>query len=139
MAIPKKIYDIESFIDDLDAYLKAKVNPKIDAVNADFDEQVEDPDNPGSFITVHHGPTILNIPDGAYIFQSLDDTVANYNPFVFYEIQMPNVNDPQIGGLQETYQIMIIIAFASDGSDIETGKKLARYNRVLKELFQEGI
>lgn len=139
MPIPKKIYDVESFIDDLDAFLKAKVNPKIAEVNADFDELIEDPDDPPNMITVHQGPTLLPIPDNAYVFQSLDDRVANYNPFVFYEIATPNVNDPQVGGLQETYMIMIIIAFASDGADIETGKKLARYNRVLKELFVNGI
>ena len=130
-------YNFEEFANDLEALLKAKLNAKINAVNAEFEDTILDPPNPPQ--VSHVGPKLYNIKDGAYFFQTADAEVFNYNPFVMYFSDNPTLDDGAYAGIVETYRFTVLICYANDNSTIEMGKQLARYNRCLKELFIENM
>lgn len=115
-----KKMDAELFIDNLEIFLKEKLNDRIAAIdaekNSDFTTELVDPK--------------------AYIFQGLDSMPVNFDPILFYGISKVE-SDSIHSANAETYTIEISIIKA-DSNSATVGKKLLRYNRALKEIFQEN-
>lgn len=118
MAKPK--YDLETFLRDVELFMKTKLNDKIDEINLEK----------GDFNLKH-------VVDKAYIFQTLTEKVNNYSPTIFYHVE-----DIQSDGIPsstaELYSIEVVIIL-SDSQDKLVSYKLLRYLRVLKELFNDNF
>lgn len=111
-------YDIDSWIADFDAFLKANLNSKITALNSEKGD----------------APQLLTLDSNAFFFQTMNDAVANFDPFVFYGIS--DVESVATGpGIIERYLIDLIVVVVDTAQDLLIGKRLLRYNRAFKELL----
>lgn len=112
------LYDVEDLTDDIKALMVANLNTKIAAINAEKADSI----------------VLKTIDDAAYIFQSLDERVMNYDPFVFYGLGA-SVESEGIGpaGSKMLPIDVAIISFDLNNPDI--GKRALRYNRALEEIF----
>ena len=115
-----KKFDIECFLENLETFLKDKLNDKIAAI---------DLEKSSAFTTEPIAPN-------AYVFQSLDNLPVNYDPILFYGISKVEGESIETAN-GETYYIEISVIKVDDESK-NIGKKLLRYNRALKEIFQEN-
>lgn len=110
-------YDIEDFLDDLLAAMQANLNASITAVNSEKNDSI----------------TLAAINNDAYFLQSMNERVANFDPFVFYGYVDPQTKG--IGGASaHTYTIQVIITMI-DRQDSEASKRIFRYGRALEDLF----
>lgn len=115
-----KKLDIECFLDQTLAFLRANLNDKIAAIDLEKNDAITTPP----------------IPDEAYIFQSLDEGVQNYDPFIFYGIS--RVEGEAIDSANsELWSVEITVIKTDSDSKIVT-RQLLRYGRALKEIFQEN-
>ena len=117
-------YDIEEMLDNIETILKASLNTKIAAIEAEK--------------TVLGKPIGLPAVDtNAYIQQTWSDKILQYNPAIFYgveEIQSTGANTATL----EVYKIFVEVVFVDSGNDLYGIKRLHRYSRALKEVFQEN-
>lgn len=116
-------YDIETFCSDLDTFLKANLNAKL----LQLDSEKND------------GITLLPVGASSYFFQTLNDTVTNYNPFIYYGVDQ--VQTEGIGpATRRAYSIDIVLCFTDSGGDAPgvVAKRLFRYSRALEEIFLEN-
>jgi hypothetical protein len=114
--------DFESVLDDVKLIMTTHLNTKITAIVADK----------GDGIT----PPAINA--NAYFLQTLDEAIANFDPFVAYGIQDITSVDTQYGQSQQQISISIVIVLSDNGrSDIN--RVLFRYSRALKEIFEENF
>lgn len=111
-------FDIETFIDKLSTSLKTKLNQRISALNAE------------------KGDSLLElIPESAWIFGSLDDSVKNFKDFTFFFV---DTIDTKIAGpvVAEEYTIEIDL-FLCDRQDAKVQKRILRMHRALREAISE--
>lgn len=113
--------DIEVVLAKVEATLRAKFNDHINAINADKND----------------GIVLKNVSDKAYIFQSLDEKVANYNPFVYYGIDSTPTTGTYMA-LAKTLKIEVSVILA-DQEDGALFKKILRYQKALENLFTSEI
>jgi len=113
-------YDVESFLADLETHLKTNLNTKITAINAEKADSV----------------VLRSVDNAAYLFQTMDDTVANYDPYVYYGIQDI---ESQGNGAQTLNRFTVIVAIIihDAAGDILVGKRMLRYSRVLSEVMED--
>jgi hypothetical protein len=111
-------FDIETFIDGLSTSLKTKLNQKITALNTEKGDALLD-----------------QIPEKAWIFGSLDDTVKNFADFAFFFVDSI---DTKVAGpiLAEEYTIEIDL-FIYDRQDSKIQKRILRLHRALREAIAE--
>lgn len=115
-------YDLEALLADVEALLKTKLNDKLDAIATDKNDGITCP---------HIDATL------GYIQQSLDARVMNLAQFVFYGVE--NITTIAIkGGSANQYTLDILVLVSDDGGDKDKLKKLLRYQRALKEIFEEN-
>lgn len=116
-------YDIESFMADVEAFLKANLNTKITAINSEKNDTI----------------TLPSIPDEGYFLQTLNDTVTNYNPFIFFGVDSVETEGTGPAN-KDAYSVDVILCFADQGADAPgaVAKKLYRFSRVLGDLFKEN-
>lgn len=115
-------YDIELFLSDVETYLKANLNTKLTAINAEKADSI----------------TLKPVDDAAYFCQSLNDSVTNYNPFVYYGVD--SIESNGIGpATSNGYKVEVAIVVSDQGESLDVNKRIMfRYHRALTELFQEG-
>jgi hypothetical protein len=111
--------DIETVLDDIETFLKANLNTQIAALNTEKADSI----------------TLDTVASDAYILQSLNNTVTNFNPWVFYGIETTK-SDGKGPSTAVTYVINVIIALTDNGNDTNIGRRMLRYSRVLKDLFE---
>jgi len=114
-------YDIETFFDQLETFLIANLNTKITAINAEKADSI----------------TLASVSSSAYFFLTLDEQVANYDPFIFYTIG--GISSNGIGpGTGKTYLVDVALIMTNDGVDSNSRKRTLRYHRAITELFEEN-
>jgi hypothetical protein len=114
--------DIERIVDDITSFLQANVNTKITEINTEKND----------------GITLSQIDNAAYFLQTLNYAVTNYNPFL--HIAVIAVDTVPIGPATiANYRILVSVILENDTEDLAQGKKLFRYARVLKELFEKNF
>jgi hypothetical protein len=64
-------YDLENLLDDIETVLKTNLNTKITQLNTEKSDAI----------------VLRSVPSQAYFFETLDQRVANYNPFILYGIE----------------------------------------------------
>jgi hypothetical protein len=116
-----KRYRFEDFVAELDAFMKANLGGYIAQMNLDKTDM------------------ILATPVAAsYFFQSMTETEAPYDPFVFYgEIGTDTANQGPDEINRFTIQVAIIMANTNELQGV-MGKRLLRYRDCLKALFNQG-
>lgn len=113
-------YDAESFLRDIETYMKANLNTQINLINAEKADFLID-----------------EVDADAYIFQTLDDSVVNYSPCVFYYVE--NIVSEGIGPHTSEDLAIEVVIILSDTKDGLLPYKLLRYLRALKDLFNLGF
>lgn len=114
--------DIEILAADIETFLKANLNTKISAISSEKNDSI----------------SLSTIDSAAYFFQSMDEKVANYDPFVLYGVVEMPISDPVMGcanlkGL--TYQVIICMVDNKNDATKDKSKRALRYSRCLEELF----
>lgn len=114
--------DIERFCAEVETFLKANLNTKLAALDAEKADSI----------------TLKTLPTAAYFFQTLGDKIANYDPFLFYGIDSMRVRDGQgIGpATAKDYTIHVVVVIQDNGNDPNIVKRLLRYQRALWEIFE---
>lgn len=89
-------------------------------------------------VSTEKGDTLLqNIADEAYVFQTLDNGLVNYDPFLFYGFTILEQR-AEYGFSAKILQVEVTIIMAADPSGDDETHKLLRYSRVLQELFEKN-
>jgi len=113
-------FDIETFTDALETYLKANLNTKITEINTTKGDSLLD-----------------QINNEAYIKQFLD-SIPNYNPFIVIGVK-DDITVVSIGPESiQNFSIDIIIFFTQIGA-ADDYKKAWRYQKALREVIQSGF
>lgn len=115
-----KKYDTESFLRDVETFLKTNLNNNIIAINTEKGDFVLD-----------------QIPTTAYIFQSLDDRVVNNKASLFYYID--DIQSEAVDSATSEEISIEVVVILSDKKDNTLQYRLLRYQRALKELFNNGF
>ena len=115
-----KRYDVETFMEELEALLKANLNTYISEMNADKE-----------------GPDLLNINDSAYYIQTLNDAVVNYDDFVFVFEDGVSTNGTGPDNL-DTYTVIACVVSNFGNEQIKYAhKKMFRFREILKRILQD--
>jgi hypothetical protein len=113
--------DAEGILDRIIAVVKAELNTKITAINAEKNDSV----------------VLDAIDDMAYAVQELNGTVQNYDPFVLVGID--NIESVGKGPMtSELISLTAVVILADAGEDSEIVRRLLRYNRCLKDCVQNN-
>lgn len=113
-------YDIESLCDDIKTVLTTYLNTKLAAIDAEKNDDID----------------LATVNSLAYVFQSMNGVTINYNPFIFYGVQEIDGE----GGYSYTpsrVDVSVILVLEDQAEDIDIGKRMLRYGRALKEVFEE--
>ena len=125
MAKPK--YDIERFIDDVAALLKAKMQDKLNQINVEK-------------ATLGSTITLQDVPTESYYIHTWNDKILNEPLAMFIAIEDVEA-EPHGSYTKESYKVAVEITMTRDPN--ETGNpmpsKLLRYSRALKEIFEENF
>lgn len=113
--------DLEFTLDKILETLKAKINPKLLEIDADKND----------------GIVLKPVDDIAYMFQSLDDNVTNFDPSIYYGIEACPTEGIH-GAVNKSPRVEITFILA-DSQDKEIHKRLLRYQRCLEEIFTDEI
>lgn len=113
-------YDVEQFLNDLATTLQASLNTQIDAVTTDKAD----------------GMTLKHVDaTNAYFLQTLNEKVANYDPFILYGIDKSPTD--AIGPTSaKKYSITIVLTLADEGTDLKIVTRLLRYQRAMVEVLE---
>lgn len=111
-------YDLETLLADVETMLKDStngLNAKITAINTEKNDSI----------------TLAQVNSSAYLFQSYDSKVLNYDPFIFYGVD--DIEGVGIGAhTSEIYSISIILLLAKKNETVEVTRML-RYLRCLQD------
>jgi hypothetical protein len=110
-------YDEESLLVDIETLLKNNLNTRITALNTEKADSI----------------TLAQVDSNAY-FMDMDDRHANYSPVVIYTISGIDTESIASSSLRTiTINIAIII---NDNGDLDIVKRMMRYGRALREVFE---
>lgn len=119
MATPK--YDLETLLDDVEAFMKAELNPRlleIDTEKADFE--------------------ITPVPATAYYQGIWKDSIGDTDVAILYGVEdLSAANGANISGTAIRVRLGIVVIVADDGGEAQVMRSLYRYQRALKEIFEE--
>lgn len=118
-------YDIEQLLEDIETLLKATLNNKIAAIEAEK-------------IALGKGIGLLPVNDAAYHQQTWSDKILNRSPAIFYGLE----DTQSVGSNSATldiYKIFVEVVVSDSGMDNFTKNRVHRYSRALKEVFQENF
>ena len=113
-------HDFEEILDSVKTIMVDNFNTKLSAITTDK----------GDSIVL---PTVSN---SAYFLQSLDESIANFDPFVAYG--MEDIESVSLGPhTAEKMFISVVVVLADNGRN-DINRIMFRYSRALKEIFEEN-
>lgn len=115
-------YDPESYLLAIETHLKANLNTEIASLNSEKNDSI----------------VLKTIVSEAYFLQTLNDTVANYNPHILIGLDdiQGNGNGP---GTLKVLTFTIVIILEDRGEDLFIGRRMLRYGRVLEDLLNRSF
>jgi hypothetical protein len=116
-------YDAEQFLNDVEAILKAHLPAKLAEISA---EKADDMPIPAP-------------KDESYMLQTLNDKVNNFTPFLVYGLA-PGMDQGIGPSTAEEWVVSVVIGITDTGQHAKkypAAKKLLRYRRALKEVFED--
>lgn len=117
-------YDVESFCADIVATLRARLNTKLLALDAEKND----------------GVVLKPVDNAAYFFQELNAKTANYNPYVLYSVEdLPSSSVGPATILSPVVHVVIVVADNVQDKDPNfIGARMLRYQRAMQEIFEEN-
>ena len=119
-------YDAERFLDDILAIVKANLNTEITAIQAEKD-----------ILLGSSNFTLKTVSDNAY-FDSLDEGVANYDPFIYFGIEDDPIV-PMEGAGAENIRAFFYVVLHNSFKDKNVYKRMLRYARALKQITEKNF
>jgi hypothetical protein len=113
--------DLEAVCVAIEAFMKQQLNAKIAALNTEKGDSI----------------TLSDVPDTAYYFSSFGSEMGNFDPCILYGVKNIEVIDSQGGAAIEKNTVQIYVIKADNGNDKLIARRMLRYQRALKEIFQE--
>lgn len=114
-------YDLEELCSDIAGILQSQLNAKLAAIDSDKND----------------GISLAQLSSDAYFFQELNNNTINYDPFLLYGVEaIQTVSQEGAAGQEAT--ISVIVVLSDPGSDSDVPKRMFRYSRALKEIFEEN-
>jgi len=83
-------------------------------------------------------PTLSIIDSDSYFVQTWDDNILNKPLSIFYGIEDVQSNDGG-GVVSSKYKVFVEVVMVDNNLYNDSYKRIARYSRALKELFQKAI
>lgn len=118
--------DLEVILDQLKSALQTTLNSKIDAIQA---EKATGDASAARTVALSH------VDNKAYFLQTLDDAIANYDPFILF-----GLDDPRAQGIgpatAKNYKITVALCASDSGQDLEIARRMFRYSRALEETME---
>lgn len=116
------IYDSEEYLLAIQSFLQANLNTEIGNLNTEKNDSI----------------VLKTISTDAYFIQTLNDTVANYNPHIL--ISLDDIGGNGIGpGTLKTLTFSLIIILEDRGEDLFIGRRMLRYGRVLEDILNRSF
>lgn len=109
-------------VDGIESFIKANLNTKIAEQNS----------------SNSHSLTLKTVDNEAYFFQTMNDAIANYDPFVYYGVSNIQVLDKAGGGVIEEITLHAIICVSDRGEDLQIGRRMLLYREAWKSLIGSG-
>ncbi|HVH96868.1 MAG TPA: hypothetical protein VM682_07995 [Bacillus sp. (in: firmicutes)] len=113
-------YDVEQFLVDLSTILATYLNAKLIEIDNDKND----------------GLSSKAIDSNAIFTLSLDQEVVNYDPFILIGLDIQSISMPSASADKLSIPIMLVI---EDSGDSDIKKRILRYMRALKEVFEENF
>jgi len=113
-------FDIEALLTQMQSFMQAKLPAKLTALDAEKND----------------GITLAAVDSGAYTLQIPSYAMTNFDPFVLYGIDDIEPNGGIGPGTREPYKLYVVLGLTDSGNDPDVIKRLLRYQRALKEIFQ---
>ncbi len=115
-------YDLEDYLLSIQTLLQADLNTEITSLNTEKNDSI----------------VLKTVANEAYFLQTLNDTVANYNPHIL--IGLDDIQSQGIGpGTVKTLTFSIVIILEDRGEDLLIGRRMLRYGRVLEQLMNRSF
>lgn len=112
--------DFEDILDAVKTIMVDNLNTKLLSISSDKADSI----------------VLAPIENAAYFLQSLDEEIANFDPFVAYGIM--DINSKSLGPqTAETIFISVVIVMADNGIN-DVNRRMFRYARALKEIYEEN-
>lgn len=116
-------YDLESLLADTLTVLSNNLNTKISEITTEKGDSLE----------------LKTIPTDAYFLQTLNDRMANFDPFVFYGIgEIKPADGAKAGYSGYNVQVEVLVCVRDSGLVDGIAKQMFRYGRALKEIFESN-
>ena len=113
--------DIETVLDDIETFLKANLNTQIATLNSEKSDSI----------------TLADIGSDAYLLQKLNNQFSNFKQFIFYGLARTSAEGVGPATIRKlSFSVIIIVAEDENSQDIV--KRMLRYGRVLKDLFEKN-
>ena len=119
-------YDIEDLLDDIEVLLKANLNTKIAAIEAE------------KIAAGKPDVSLQAIDDAAYFQQTWSDKIMNRAPAIFYGLEQIDATGSN-SATAEIYKIFVEVVLVDSGMDTYTKNRIHRYSRALREVFQDNF
>lgn len=121
--------DLERLIFDLEALVKANLNTKIAAIDAENN----------AVLAAQDQVTCPLLDTNAFLFQDMTQAdAAGFPVFVFFGTESPQTNS--VGpGTANICEFFFIVVLQNDGSPRSSYIKLLRYVRALQEIFESNF
>lgn len=95
----------------------------------------------GDLNTAKNDSVVLQtVSNNAYFLQTLNQAIANYNPYVLLGVTDIQGDRSTYSGTVKLlfFQVVIVVA-DTDDLDLQIGIRMLRYLRILEELFNKGF
>lgn len=115
-------YDAEQLMDDVLSIMTTNLNTEIGNINTNKSGDGK-------------GITLSTIDSSAYFFQTMNETTANVNPFVFYGINEVNLEQGIGPANNESYIVGVMLVLEDNNTDLLIATRMLRYLKALRETF----
>ncbi len=116
--------DIENILEAIKAKCQSGLNAKITAIEAEKAAA-------GDGLT----PTLAQVDStNGYFLQTWSEKILNIDPAIFIEADTPEATDG--GTTAELHKVAVYAILVDSGNTNDTVKRIFRYSRALKELFE---
>lgn len=116
------VNDKEVVLDKMETLLKAELNTKLLAIDTEKAD----------------GITLKPVSDNAYLKISMNNKLANYNPFIFLDVLDP-ASEGIATATNQTEGFQAALVLVDNGNDLDINRRILRYGRALQEIFEKNV
>lgn len=113
-------FDIESFRDHFLTLIQNNLSAKVSAINTEKGDSL-----------------LVDIPNEQYL-KSFNNTVMNFDKFIYYRITNIETVDAHAGGLSEEITLPFVAMFSKPDNWDDAEKMVLRYSRAFREIILDN-